>query len=98
MICSTKPSKIQLNPKCLEKTKNLKFLMASNEDICGDLEYIPNGLRVLDWHGFPFSSLSSNFCPQKLTVLSMPESRVILYKLLEAFFFFLIIYYYFFND
>ena len=84
MICSAEPSKIQLEPKCLEKMKNLKFLMASNVDICGDLEYIPNGLRVLDWHGFPLSSLPSNFCPQKLTVLSMLESRVILYKLLEV--------------
>ncbi|KAK7809568.1 hypothetical protein CFP56_018377, partial [Quercus suber] len=53
--------------------KNFKLLMASNVDICGDLEHIPNGLRVLDWHGFPLSSLPSNFCPQKLTVLSMPE-------------------------
>ena len=84
MICSAEPSKIQLEPKCLEKMKNLKFLMASNVDICGDLEYIPNGLRVLDWHGFPLSSLPSNFCPQKLTVLSMLESRVIFYKLLEV--------------
>ena len=84
MICSPEPSKIQLKPKCLEKMKNPKFLMAKNVDICGDLKYLPNGLRVLDWRGFPLSSLPSNFRPQKLTVLNMPESQVILYKLLEV--------------
>ena len=84
MICSLESSKIQLEPKCLEKMKNLKFLMVSNVDICGDLKYLPNGLRVLDWHGFPLSSLPSNFRPQKLIVLNMPESRVILSKLLEV--------------
>ena len=83
MICSTEPSKIQLELKCLEKMKNLKFLIASNVEICADLENIPNKLRVLDWRGFPLSSLPSNFHPQKLTMLNIPKSRVILYKLLE---------------
>ena len=84
MICSHESSKIQLESKCLEKMKNLMFLMVSNVEICGDLEYLPNGLRVLDWPGFPSSSLPSNFRPQKLIVLNMPESRVILYKLLKV--------------
>ena len=84
MICSPKSSKIQLEPKCLEKMKNLKFLIVSNVEICGDHEYLPNELRVLDWHGFPLSSLPSNFHSQKLTILNMPESRVIMYKLLEV--------------
>ena len=64
--------------------KNLKFLMVSNVDICGDLEYLPNRLRVLDWRGFPLSSLPSNFRPKKLTILHMPESWVIMYKILEV--------------
>ena len=84
MICSVEPSKIRLEPKCLEKMKNLKFLIASNVEIGANLENIPNGLRVLDWRGFPLSSLPSSFRPQKLTVLNMPESRVILNKLIEV--------------
>ena len=84
MICAPEPSKIQLEPNCFEKMENLNFLMVSNVDICGDLKYLPNGLRVLDWRGFPLSSLPFNFHPQKLTVLNMPESRVILYKLLKV--------------
>ena len=84
MICSPEPSKMKLEPKCLEKMKNLKFLIVSNVEICGDLKYLPNGLKVLDWCGFPLSSLPSSFRPQKLTVLNMPESQVIMYKLLEV--------------
>ena len=81
MICAPEPSMIQLEPKCFEKMENLKFLMVSNVDICRDLKYLPNGLRVLDWQRFPSSSLPSNFCPQKLVVLNMPESWV---KFLEV--------------
>ena len=84
MICSPESPKIQLEPKCLEKMKNLKYLMVSNVEICGDLEYLPNGLRVLDWPGFPSSSLPSNFRPPKLVVLNMPKSQLILHKLLEV--------------
>ena len=84
MICAPEPSKIQLDSKCLEKMENLKFLMASNVDTCGDLKYLPNGLRVLDWPGFSSSSLPSNFRPPKLIVLNMPKSQLLLPKLLEV--------------
>ncbi|XP_050284950.1 disease resistance protein RUN1-like [Quercus robur] len=42
----------------------------------GCLEYLPNELRFLDWPGYPFSSLPSNFCPKKLVVLNMSRSRL----------------------
>ena len=48
--------------------------MVGNVDICRGLEYLPNGLRVLDWLGFSLSSLPSNFRPQKLVALNMPQS------------------------
>ncbi|KAL0005851.1 hypothetical protein SO802_013412 [Lithocarpus litseifolius] len=83
MICSSEPSKMEVEPKCFEKMKNLKFLMVSNVDIYGGLKYLPNELRVLDWSGFSLSSLPSNFDPQKLIALNMPESRVILGKLFK---------------
>uniref|UniRef100_A0A7N2MJ08 TIR domain-containing protein n=1 Tax=Quercus lobata TaxID=97700 RepID=A0A7N2MJ08_QUELO len=83
MICSPEPLKMKLEPKCFEKMKNLKFLMASNVDICRGLKYLPNELRVLDWSGFPLSSLPSNFDPQKLIALNMPESQVTLDKLFK---------------
>ncbi|KAF3970514.1 hypothetical protein CMV_005817 [Castanea mollissima] len=82
-ICSPKPSKMKLEPKCLEKMKNLKFLIVSNVDICRGLKYLPNELRVLDWSGFPLSSLPSSFDPKNLIALNMPESRVTLDKLFK---------------
>ena len=86
MICAPEPSKIELEARCFEKMENLKFLMVSNVDICRDLKYLPNELRVLDWQGFPSSSLPSNFRPKNLVVFNMPESWV---KSLEVSFLFL---------
>ena len=76
---------MKLEPKCFEKMKNLKFLMVSNVDICRGLKYLPNELRVLVWSGFPLSSLPSNFDPQKLIALNMPESLVTLNKLFKVY-------------
>ena len=84
MICSPEASKMKLEPKCLEKMKNLKFLIVSNVDICGGLNYLPNELRVLDWSRFPLSSLPSNFDPKNLIALNMPECQVTLYKLFKV--------------
>ena len=83
-MCPPKRAKLQLEAKCLEKMKNLKFLIVNNVDICGGIEYLPNELRLLDWPEFPFSSLPFNFRPQKLIALNMPESQVILDRLLEV--------------
>ena len=84
MLHSPEPTKLQLQAKCLEKMKNLKFLIIDNVDICGGFKYLPNDLRLLDWPGCPLSSLPSNFQPQKLIALNMPKSQVILDKLLKV--------------
>ena len=84
MLCSPEPAKLQLEAKCFEKMTNLKFLIVGNVDICGSIEYLPNELRLLDWPEFPLSSLPSNFRPQKLIALNMPQSQVILDKFLEV--------------
>ena len=84
MRVSSQPTKLQLEANCFEKMKNLKFLIVGNVDICRGFEYIPNGLRVLDWLGFPLSSLPSNFYPQKLVVLNMPQSWIILDNLFKV--------------
>ena len=75
---------MKLEPKCLEKMKNLKYLIVNNVDICRGLKYLPNELRIIDCPGFPLSSLPSSFDPQKLIALNMPESRVTLDKLFKV--------------
>ena len=84
MIVSLEPTKLQLEANCFKKMKNMKFLMVGNVDICRGLEYLPNGLRVLDWLGFSLSSLPSNFHPQKLVAPNMPQSQIILDKLFKV--------------
>jgi hypothetical protein len=59
----------------LEKMKSLKFLKVQNV-ICEDLQYLPNGLRLLNWSEFPLSSLPSKFVLQNLVALNMPESQI----------------------
>ena len=84
MVVSPEPKTLQLEANCFEKMKNLKFLMVGIVDICRGLEYLLNGLRVLDWLGFSLSSLPSNFHPQKLIALNMPKCRVVLDRLFKV--------------
>ena len=59
------------------KMKNLKLLMICNVHCCdGPLECLPNGLSLLDWREYPFSSWPSDFFPKKLVVLNMPFNRL----------------------
>nr|XP_023874680.1 TMV resistance protein N-like [Quercus suber] len=75
MLCSPKPMKMQLKKQFL-KMKNLRLLIIRNLHSSGHLEYLPNELRFLDWPGYPFSSLPTNFCPKKLVALNMSGSRL----------------------
>ncbi|KAL0006614.1 hypothetical protein SO802_008116 [Lithocarpus litseifolius] len=55
------------------KMKNLRLLLIRNVRCCnGPLEYLPNGLSLLDWREYPFSSWPPSFFPKKLVVLNMP--------------------------
>ena len=67
-----KPKNMRLN---LEKMKNLKYLKVHNV-ICEDLEFLPNGLRLLDWNKFPLSSLPSTFESSNLVELNVPWSHI----------------------
>ena len=84
MICTLERARLQLEAKSFEKMKKLKFLIVANVDICGNIEYLPNELRLLDWPEFPLSTLPSNFHPQKLIALNMPQSQVVLDKLFKV--------------
>ena len=64
-----------IEAKAFEKMKNLKFLIVRNVHICEELEYLPNGLRLLQWPEFPFS-LPSNYYPRQLVGLEMPHCLI----------------------
>ena len=55
------PITLQLHAKAFRKMKNLKFLMVHNVHICGELEYLPNGLTLVQWPESPFSLVFINY-------------------------------------
>ena len=82
MCHSPDPITVQLHAKAFKKMENLKFLMVRNVLISKELKYLPSGLKLLEWHKYPFS-LPSNYCLQQLVVLKMPHSCIRLEKLFE---------------
>ncbi|XP_030938858.1 disease resistance protein RPP2A-like [Quercus lobata] len=82
MLDLPNPITVQLHAKAFRKMKNLKFLIVRNVLISEELKYLPNGLKLLEWHQYPFS-LPSNYCLQQLVVLEMPRSCIRLEKLFK---------------
>lgn len=72
------PERVLLvNPDAFAKMKKLRLLIVRNADISGSrLDFLSNELRLLDWPGYPFSSLPSNFGPNKLVAVDLSYSRV----------------------
>ncbi|XP_040363866.1 TMV resistance protein N-like [Rosa chinensis] len=68
------PYEIHLNAESFSKMKNLQIFINCNASFTGEVEYLPNELRFLDWPKCPLKSLPSNFNPRKLIKLNMPYS------------------------
>ncbi|KAK9985510.1 hypothetical protein SO802_030461 [Lithocarpus litseifolius] len=79
---SPNPIPVQLHAKAFKKVENLKFLIVRNVLVSKELKYLPNELKLLEWHEYPFS-LPSNYCPQQLVVLEMPRNCIRLEKLFK---------------
>ncbi|KAL0013249.1 hypothetical protein SO802_000318 [Lithocarpus litseifolius] len=73
MLCAPEPVTMKLQNEPFERMENLKFLLVRNVKIYEEFEYLPNGLRLLQWPEFPFS-LPSKYYPQQLVALEMPHS------------------------
>ena len=68
---------IHLNAKSFSNMKNLQIFINCNAFFTGEVEYLPNELRFLDWPNCPLPSLPSNFNPRKLIKLNMPYSNML---------------------
>ena len=75
MCCSPQLIMVPIEAEAFENMKNLKFLIVHNVQICEELKYLPNGLRLLQWPEFPFS-LPSKYYPQQIVALEMPHSLI----------------------
>ena len=99
MLYPPELKKLQLKPQIFRKMKNLRLLTIRNVHCYGHLEYLPSGLKLLDWHKYPFPSLPSDFCPKNLVVLDMAGNQLkktfkqvwsfIFFLRINTFFFFL---------
>lgn len=76
MIQLPQPDEICLSDKCFSKMKNLKFFINCNASLSGDIDYLPNELRFIDWPGCHLQSLPFNSNRKKLVVLDMPNSLI----------------------
>ncbi|XP_040364354.1 protein VARIATION IN COMPOUND TRIGGERED ROOT growth response-like [Rosa chinensis] len=67
---------ICLSAKCFKKMNNLQLFININARFTGEVNYLPNQLRFLDWPRFPAQSLPCGFDSQKLVMLNMRDSRI----------------------
>ncbi|KAJ8900572.1 hypothetical protein K2173_025349 [Erythroxylum novogranatense] len=89
MLDVSKIQEIDLNPEVFMKTPNLKFLKFyvpnrsfgcfeehSNLRLPQGLDYLPNELTYFYWDEYPLESFPSNFRPNHLIVLGLPNSKI----------------------
>ncbi|CAL8989693.1 unnamed protein product [Prunus brigantina] len=69
-------NQICLNAKSFSKMKSLNLFVNYDAHFSGNIDYLSNELRWLDWPGCSLQSLPSNFHPKKLAVLNMPQSCI----------------------
>ncbi|KAK9943998.1 hypothetical protein M0R45_009584 [Rubus argutus] len=67
---------VRVRAEAFLRMKSLRYLINCNASIIGNIEYLPNSLRFLDWYKYPSQSLPSNFNPKKLVALKMPSSSI----------------------
>jgi hypothetical protein len=68
---------MRLSFKAFKKMKRLRLLMVKpNARFSGGPNFLPNELRLLDWHECPLESLSSIFHVENLVALRMPGSHL----------------------
>ena len=74
---------LHLRPEVFQNMPNLRLLQISNayydgknRVYCQDLQSLPNKLTYIDWEGCPLKHFPSNFKPQNLVELRMPNSQL----------------------
>ena len=82
MLYSLEPRMVNLQANTFKNMRNLKFLLFKNVQISEELKYLPNELKLLQWPEYDFP-LPLKFYPHNLAVLKMPNSQIILEKLLK---------------
>ncbi|KAG6676635.1 hypothetical protein I3842_15G162000 [Carya illinoinensis] len=67
---------ILLSSKAFKNMKRLRFFRCRNAHFSGEVDYLPNEIRVIDWSNCPLQSLPSTFHGEKLICLRLPRSHI----------------------
>ncbi|MED6190112.1 hypothetical protein PIB30_102591 [Stylosanthes scabra] len=70
------PEPDTINGKALSNMKRLRVLMISNARVTDEIQYLSDELRLIDWPGYPSSTLPPNFHPRRLVSLNMSHSHI----------------------
>ena len=67
---------VVVHTKPFESMVNLRLLQINHVKLEGKFKFLPHELKWLQWHGCALKTLPSDFCPQKLGVLDLSESKI----------------------
>ncbi|CAL2238320.1 unnamed protein product [Prunus armeniaca] len=70
------PAEITLNPECFRNMVNLQIFISHNASLRGNINYLPNALRIIDWPSCQLQSLPPNFQGNRLVKFKMPGSHI----------------------
>ena len=66
----------KISTETFKRMVNLRFLFLTDVDIIGSFEQTFEDLRWLLWDECPLTEFPSDFYPQKLVSLALPESKM----------------------
>ncbi|KAG7945476.1 hypothetical protein I3843_15G153800 [Carya illinoinensis] len=67
---------IHLSPNAFKNMKRLRLFRSINASFSGELNCLPNSIRVLDWLNCPLQSMPSKFRGDNLFILQMVGSHI----------------------
>ncbi|XP_058216138.1 disease resistance protein RPV1-like isoform X2 [Rhododendron vialii] len=74
--CSRSSDQVGLRTDAFTRMHNLKYLQLNNVEIKGRYTNFPEGLRCLTWHGFPLTSIPTEFSLKRLVSLDLRYSKL----------------------
>nr|KJB31386.1 hypothetical protein B456_005G188500 [Gossypium raimondii] len=67
---------IEVHTKPFKSMVHLRLLQVNHVKQEGKFKFVPHELKWLQWQGCALKTLLSDFCPQKLAVLDLSESKI----------------------
>ncbi|XP_027355279.1 TMV resistance protein N-like [Abrus precatorius] len=85
MLDPPENEEVEWNGTSFEKINNLRILIVRNTCFSTAPKHLPNNLRLLDWEGYPSTSLPQGFYPRNIVVLKLRHSLFRLQEPLKRF-------------